>query len=82
MSYPIPQFRIKNWQIPKYRVQKQLNTETEINMFYIFFPMLLCARGLPLLVQQTVEPVKSDLAPRSEQSFQFSPGGTESLIIP
>ena len=42
--------RAKNWQIPKYHVQRQLNTGTEINMFYIFFPMLLTlvARG-PLI---------------------------------
>ena len=27
-GYPIPQYRKKKWQIPKYRVENRLNTDT------------------------------------------------------
>ena len=27
-GYPIPQYRTKNWQIPKYRVENGQNTDT------------------------------------------------------
>ena len=27
-GYPIPQYRRKKWQIPKYRVENRLNTDT------------------------------------------------------
>ena len=27
-GYPIPQYRMKNWQIPKYRVENGRNTDT------------------------------------------------------
>ena len=27
-GYPTPQYRKKKWQIPKYRVEKRLNTDT------------------------------------------------------
>ena len=27
-GYPIPQYRKKKWQIPKYRIENRLNTDT------------------------------------------------------
>ena len=34
--YPIPQYRKKNWQIPKYRVENRRNTDTAFMFVYSF----------------------------------------------
>ena len=42
--YPIPQYRKKIWQIPKYRVENRLNTDTAyFNHIYNRFPILMVA---------------------------------------
>ena len=33
-GYPIPQYRKKNWQIPKYRVENRRNTDTAFRSLY------------------------------------------------
>ena len=43
-GYPIPQYRKKKWQIPKYRVENRLNTDTAyFNHIYNRFPILMAA---------------------------------------
>ena len=43
-GYPIPQYRNKKWQIPKYRVENRLNTDTAyFNHIYNRFPILMVA---------------------------------------
>ena len=41
-EYPIPQYRKKKWQIPKYRVENRLNTDTAyINLIHNRFRILM-----------------------------------------
>ena len=41
-GYPIPQYRKKKWQIPKYRVENRLNTDTAyFNHIFNWFPILM-----------------------------------------
>ena len=41
-GYPIPQYRKKKWQIPKYRVENRLNTDTAyINLIHNRFRILM-----------------------------------------
>ena len=43
-GYPIPQYRTKKWQIPKYRVANRLNTDTAyFNYIYNRFRILMVA---------------------------------------
>ena len=43
-GYPIPQYRNKKWQIPKYRVENRLNTDTAyFNHIYNRFAILMVA---------------------------------------
>ena len=43
-GYPIPQYRKKKWQIPKYRVENRLNTDTAyFNHIYNRFRILTVA---------------------------------------
>ena len=43
-GYPIPQYREKKWQIPKYRVENRLNTDTAyFNHIYNSFRILMVA---------------------------------------
>ena len=43
-GYPIPQYRKKKWQIPKYRVENRLNTDTAyFNHIYNRFRILMVA---------------------------------------
>ena len=43
-GYPIPQYRKKKWQIPKYRVENRLNTDTPyFNHIYNRFRILMVA---------------------------------------
>ena len=36
-GYPIPQYRTKNWQIPKYRVENRPNTDCHMLAFIFLF---------------------------------------------
>ena len=43
-GYPIPQYRKKKWQIPKYRVENRLNTDTAyFNHIHNRFRILMAA---------------------------------------
>ena len=43
-GYPIPQYRTKKWQIPKYRVENRLNTDTVyFNHLFNRFRILIVA---------------------------------------
>ena len=43
-GYPIPQYRKKKWQIPKYRFENRLNTDTAyFNHIYNRFRILIVA---------------------------------------
>ena len=43
-GYPIPQYRKQKWQIPKYRVENRLNTDTAyFNHIYNRFRILMVA---------------------------------------
>ena len=36
MGYPIPQYRKKNWEIPKYRVKNRRNTDTAFVIGHVY----------------------------------------------
>ena len=38
-GYPIPQYRKKNWQIPKYRVENRRNTDTAIMIVHAYLKL-------------------------------------------
>ena len=43
-EYPIPQYRTKKWQIPKYHIANRLNTDTAyFNYIYNWFHILMVA---------------------------------------
>ena len=38
-GYPIPQYRKKNWQIPKYRVKNRRNTDTAFMISHVYLKL-------------------------------------------
>ena len=38
-GYPIPQYRKKNWQIPKYRVKNRRNTDTAFMIGHVYLKL-------------------------------------------
>ena len=41
-GYPIPQYRKKNWQVPKYRVQNRTNTDTTFMIVNVYLTLYRC----------------------------------------
>ena len=59
-GYPIPQYRTKNWQIPKYHVENVRNTDTTFMIgdaylyssreFFFFFISSMCTPEINLSI--------------------------------
>ena len=73
-GYPIPQYRKKNWQIMKYRVENRQNTDTIFmigNAYLKFYPSRVFVCLKHLCTSNQPQPLRGNVRlPRTDQNDQ------------